>query len=1189
MKKIAILLSLIVSAYGGNVLNVPATYTTIQAGIDAASNGDTVSVATGTYTENIDFNGKNIVVMGEDKETTIIDGNKAGSVVTMSSGEPVTAELNGFTIQNGLLSYGAGIKLSEGKGTLKNLILTKNYNNVISSSRELICENVLITGNSGSSSTILVGVGKATIKNVVIVENMGSAINTQNSAVVEIINSTFGFNNSTSNFGGSNNNSSVNIINSIIYEPILEKAFNKSVYSKLSISYSSISTDYSGTGNIVNKPQFVNTDTTGGKKRDYHLSDYSPAIGVGTTTDAPSTDIEGTIRPNPAGSNPDMGAYESKYGDQQNRTIHVSTNGDSTANGDSTHPLESIQRGISMAIDGDTVLVAAGTYTENINFNGKNISVVGDNRETTIIDGNQSGSVVTVENGEDSTAMLSGFKIINGYAKEGGGIYCSNSNPRLTDLIIKDNTTHANSPYGGGIYFNQCSNVVINRVSVSNNYAHYGGGIYGFKSTVDIKNSEFYDGPKDCYKGEAIYSYSSSFNLNNTIIAGFELGKWNKDGGIFYGEDNSYFEFVNSNIVNNNYTAITLYNQSKVVVVNSIVYNKNDEFLYIDMPTIPQNNELMVHYSNIRGGRSKVDSLERPPTIFWGNGNIDVNPNFVNVSLVDTVNSDYHLSDYSQLIGAGTLNATINNVSYNYLTTDIEGNPRPNPAGSNPDMGAYENKWGTPQNAPPVITTMSDVIINEDESYSDTLRATDEEGDAITYSVVSDTSAVTVSVADSIFTVTPTANWNGVANITAYASDGYSKDSTSFKLTVTPVNDAPTLTEITETLSTDEETVMTVPFKGEDVDGDDLTYAYASDTSGVAATHNTAKDSLILTPVTDFFGNVVITVTVSDASLSDTSSFTLNVININDAPVMSGIQNQTINEDEVIAVNLTATDLDGDALTYNGFADTSVVKVTASNDTLKLTPKADWNGTSVIIAIVSDGTTSDSTLFNLTVNPVQDVPSSFNWVSSALDTINISQSNLNDNYTLQWSKSTDVDGDSIDYLVSAKIGIYPAEEIYDTTVTTLPLSYQEIVENVFEGMPNERATVRFSVSATDGIDTVIVTGDDRVLFVNRYDYLSTEDGVIPSEYALHENYPNPFNPITSLRFDLPEVSDVTVTIYNMLGQSIRTFSMNDTPAGFHSIKWDATNDYGDPVGAGVYLYQLRAGEFVKTKKMVLLK
>ncbi len=110
-----------------------------------------------------------------------------------------------------------------------------------------------------------------------------------------------------------------------------------------------------------------------------------------------------------------------------------------------------------------------------------------------------------------------------------------------------------------------------------------------------------------------------------------------------------------------------------------------------------------------------------------------------------------------------------------------------------------------------------------------------------------------------------------------------------------------------------------------------------------------------------------------------------------------------------------------------------------------------------------------------------------------------------------------------------------------------------------------------------------------MVYVNRYEYLSTESEGIPTEFALHENYPNPFNPTTTLRFDLPEVSSITLTIYNMLGQKVRTFNMNDTPAGFHSIKWNAINDYGDPVGAGVYLYQLRANQYLETRKMVLLK
>jgi hypothetical protein len=217
-------------------------------------------------------------------------------------------------------------------------------------------------------------------------------------------------------------------------------------------------------------------------------------------------------------------------------------------------------------------------------------------------------------------------------------------------------------------------------------------------------------------------------------------------------------------------------------------------------------------------------------------------------------------------------------------------------------------------------------------------------------------------------------------------------------------------------------------------------------------------------------------------------------------------------------------------------------------------------------------------------------PVSFDWVSAASDTINISQSNLTDTYELKWSESKDVDLDTIDYLLYAQIGVYPAEEIYDTTSTSVQITYEEFLENVFELFPMlPGATVKFTVVATDGIDTVKVAGDDRVLFVNRYDYLSIVAEGIPTEFALHENYPNPFNPSTTLRFDLPEVSDATVTIYNMLGQRVRTFNMNDTPAGYHSIKWNATNDYGEQVGAGVYLYQLRAKQFVKTRKMVLLK
>ncbi len=101
--------------------------------------------------------------------------------------------------------------------------------------------------------------------------------------------------------------------------------------------------------------------------------------------------------------------------------------------------------------------------------------------------------------------------------------------------------------------------------------------------------------------------------------------------------------------------------------------------------------------------------------------------------------------------------------------------------------------------------------------------------------------------------------------------------------------------------------------------------------------------------------------------------------------------------------------------------------------------------------------------------------------------------------------------------------------------------------------------------------------------------LSIDGADIPEVFALHQNYPNPFNPITTLRYDLPENSYVNVTIYDMLGREIRTLVNSTQDAGFKSVLWNATNDYGKPVSAGVYLYKIQAGEFIQTRKMVLLK
>ncbi len=101
--------------------------------------------------------------------------------------------------------------------------------------------------------------------------------------------------------------------------------------------------------------------------------------------------------------------------------------------------------------------------------------------------------------------------------------------------------------------------------------------------------------------------------------------------------------------------------------------------------------------------------------------------------------------------------------------------------------------------------------------------------------------------------------------------------------------------------------------------------------------------------------------------------------------------------------------------------------------------------------------------------------------------------------------------------------------------------------------------------------------------------LTIEDSPIPDKYDLSQNFPNPFNPGTLIQYQLPENSKVRLTIYNLLGQKVRTLVDAELEAGYKSIYWDGRDDLGRNVAAGVYLYELVAGSFVSTKKMVLMK
>ena len=98
------------------------------------------------------------------------------------------------------------------------------------------------------------------------------------------------------------------------------------------------------------------------------------------------------------------------------------------------------------------------------------------------------------------------------------------------------------------------------------------------------------------------------------------------------------------------------------------------------------------------------------------------------------------------------------------------------------------------------------------------------------------------------------------------------------------------------------------------------------------------------------------------------------------------------------------------------------------------------------------------------------------------------------------------------------------------------------------------------------------------------------DGIgLPDVFALHNNYPNPFYPVTNITYDIPEVAQVTLEIYNVSGQKVRTLAQGQHEPGRYRIQWNATNDYGTPLSSGMYIYRIRAGDFVSVKKLILMK
>ena len=394
-------------------------------------------------------------------------------------------------------------------------------------------------------------------------------------------------------------------------------------------------------------------------------------------------------------------------------------------------------------------------------------------------------------------------------------------------------------------------------------------------------------------------------------------------------------------------------------------------------------------------------------------------------------------------------------------------------------------------NDPPIIEDVSNRQVAEDGSLEIPLFASDIDGDVLTFTADADDNS-SVSIVENILTVSPGANYNGSLSITAYVSDDEYTDSTTFTVTVTPVNDAPVLTQI-ESQSIDEGGVLELTLSATDIDADDtLSYEVTSSSSSEVEVDG---DQLIITPQENYNGSFDVTVLVSDqGGLSDSQIFTLTVNPVNDPPVIEDVSNQQVAEDGSLEIPLFASDIDGDVLTFTADADDNS-SVSIVENILTVSPAANYNGSLSITAYVSDDEYTDSTTFTVTVTPVNDAPVLTQIESQSIDgsvlELTLSATDIDADDTLSYevtsssSSEVEVDGDQLtitpqeNYNGSFDVTVLVSDQggLSDSQIFTLtvnPVNDPPVIEDVSNQQVAEDGSLEIPLFASD-IDGDVLT------------------------------------------------------------------------------------------------------------------
>ena len=507
---------------------------------------------------------------------------------------------------------------------------------------------------------------------------------------------------------------------------------------------------------------------------DFSLSDYSPAIGGGInsielysyTYEAPSQDFLGNSRPNPEGSNVDMGAFENILAETvHNTNIYVSTSGtDEDTVGTEDKPFLTIQAAVNYAIEGDNIFVGPGEYVEQISVLNKGVNLISMEPH--------SASIALPATG-NTLSFSSNIGIIN------------------------------SSITGFNIYPNQDI-----------------GGTNGIWA-----HSDHYVSINDCiirgFDDKAIGTGISSVTVKNSVLIDNRLVLFQDNCSV--GSLGLVATFYNSTIIDHEEIYASCVSNS-ANFVNTIVIGTSDTYSGYTSPPgfnrVITDSQLVVPQSN--------STWQLAPE------------SFTDMYFTDHENRDYTLQNTSPAIGYG----------YYPIPTDILGNSRPAPLGTNVDIGAYENQLGVPNNAPPRMDEINNVNIDEDEGEQNFYITGIVDGDIreiqeLSFAIESDNSDLFESMeiqydqgqSIATFSFNTSLNAYGTAQITVTLSDdgGTENDALDFtsqtlSINVAAVNDQPSEILLINGNTLPENTIDLIVdlLSTSDVDDDSFTYELVS-------------------------------------------------------------------------------------------------------------------------------------------------------------------------------------------------------------------------------------------------------------------------------------------------------------------------------------------------------------------------